>query len=333
MPGNVYDALILGGGPAGLSAAVYLGRFTRSVLVVDAGEGRSSFQQRNDNYLGFPEGVTTRDLRDLGRRQAERFGVAFRDARVERVEAAGEDVEGRPVYRAVTTDGDFDGRTVLFATGVTDIWPEVPGVLEWVGVQVFWCITCDGYRTQGKRLVCVGNDDEAATTTLQFLLFTDRLTLVADPEKARFSDQKRRDLEDAGVPVVYARPASFSLSPDGGTITAVCLDSGELLPCDLIFSLLGVRPNTQLAREMGLALDGAGYVVIDEEGYTTLPGVFAAGDLTGLYTQQVASAVHAGAEAAQTMNYYLYKPFQRNAADPAPAETALDPVDVAEEGA
>ena len=110
MPGNLYDALILGGGPAGLSAAVYLGRFTRSVVVLDAGAGRSSFQQKNENYLGFPEGVTTRELRELGRRQAERFGVAFRETRVERAEVAGEDAEGRPVYRVSTTDGDFEGR-------------------------------------------------------------------------------------------------------------------------------------------------------------------------------------------------------------------------------
>ena len=82
--------------------------------------------------------------------------------------------------------------------------------------------------------------------------------------------------------------------------------------CDLVFSLLGVQPNTQLAREIGVELDHDGYVVIDEEGYTTVRGLFAAGDLTRMYTQQVASAVHAGAEAAQTMNYYLYEDFQKN---------------------
>src|SRR3712207_3019338 len=95
---RLYDALILGGGPAGLSAAVYLGRFTRRVLVLDAGEGRSSFAQVNDNYLGFPEGVTTRQLRELGRAQAERFGVEFRNCRVERVER----IEGDG-FRAYTT--------------------------------------------------------------------------------------------------------------------------------------------------------------------------------------------------------------------------------------
>jgi thioredoxin reductase (NADPH) len=310
----MYDALILGGGPAGLSAAVYLGRFTRRVLVLDAGQGRSSFAQVNENYLGFPDGITTRELRELGRQQAERFGVEFRECRVERVEQIPNG------FRAYTTDGDFEGRTLLFATGVTDIWPDVPGIREWIGRQVFWCITCDGHRTLGQTLVCIGNTDEAAVTTLQFLLFTKHITLVADPEKVRFTPEKCADLMAQGVRVVYARPEHLELTPEGNRVAAVCLDNGARLPCDMIFSLLGVRPNTQLAREMGMALDPDGYIRIDEEGYTSILGVFAAGDLTRMYTQQVASAVHAGAEAAQTMNYYLYADYQKNPEDVAPQE-------------
>ena len=302
----MYDALILGAGPAGLSAAVYLGRFDRSVLVLDAGEGRSSFAQMNDNYLGFPDGITTRELRELGRRQAERFGVHFKECRVERVERVGR------AFRACTTDGDFDGSTLLLATGVTDIWPDVPNIRSWIGRQVFWCITCDGYRTHGKRLVCIGNTDEAAVTTLQFKVFTDALTLVADPQLARFSSEVLARLDLHGVRLIYARPERLEESPDGNRLAAVCLSDGTRAECDLLFSLLGVQPNTQMARELGAALDHDGYVVMDEEGYTSVPGLFAAGDLTRMYTQQVASAVHAGAEAAQTMNYYLYSDYQKN---------------------
>jgi thioredoxin reductase (NADPH) len=306
----MYDALIIGGGPAGLSAAVYLARFTRRVLVLDAGAGRSSFAQRNDNYLGFPEGVTTRELRELGQMQAERFGAEFKTCRVERLEPIDEGG-----FRIFTTEGDYDGRTILFATGVTDVWPRFPQVEDWVGRQVFWCITCDGFRTLGKTVVCFGNTDEAAVTTLQMLLFTDRLTLVADPELVRFSDEKRADLQAKGITVCLARPDHLEIDGDGKRIRAVCLDNGTRVPCDYVFSLLGVRPNTGLARELGVALDDDGYIVMDEEGYTSMPGVFAAGDLTRMYTQQVASAVHAGAEAAQTMNYYLYSDYQRNAPD------------------
>ena len=306
----MYDALILGGGPAGLSAAIYLGRFLRRVLVIDAGEGRSSFAQVNENYLGFPDGITTRELRDLGRKQAERFGVHFEESRVERVEHM-----ESGAFRAYTTTGDFEARTLLFATGVTDVWPVMPDIKNWIGRQVFWCITCDGHKTVDKTLVCVGNTDEAATTTMQFLLFTPHITLLADPEHARFSPEKLAALKQHNIPVIMAKPARFDFLPDGSRINGVCLDNNERVSCDMLFSLLGVRPNTGLARDMGLALDEHGYVLMDDEGKASLPGVFAAGDLTRKYTQQVASAVHAGAEAAQTMNYYLYAPFQRNAGD------------------
>lgn len=315
------DALILGGGPAGLSAAIYLGRFTRRVLVLDAGQGRSSFAQLNENYLGFPDGITTRELRELGKKQAERFGVRFEDCRVERIEP----IDGG--FRAFTTGGDFDGKTLLFATGVTDVWPDIPHLRDWIGRQVFWCITCDGHKTEGRKLVCVGNTDEAATTTLQFLLFTQSITLVADPDHARFSPEKIQALTRHNIEIVYAKPDRFDFSPDGTRIKGVCLTNGDLLPFDMLFSLLGVRPNTGLARDMGLRLDEHGYLVMDEEGYTSMPGVFAAGDLTRMYSQQVASAVHAGAEAAQTMNYYLYAPFQRNLGDEV-METPALPVDV-----
>src|SRR5437868_430872 len=122
-PDNLFDALIIGGGPAGLSAAVYLGRFQRSVLVLDAGKGRSSFWQINENYLGFPNGVTTRELRELGRAQAERFGADFKEGEVERIEVCDDQT-----FTAHTTVGDFTGRTLLFATGVQDIWPDIPGI-------------------------------------------------------------------------------------------------------------------------------------------------------------------------------------------------------------
>lgn len=305
----MYDALIIGGGPAGLSAAVYLGRFTRRVLVMDAGAGRSSFAQVNENYLGFPDGVTTKELRELGRRQAERFGVEFKEGSVERIE------EIEDGFRAFTTVGDYETKTLLFATGVTDVWPRFPDVQNWVGKQVFWCITCDGYRTLGKTVVCFGNSDDAAVTVQQMKLFTDNLTLVTDPDLTRFCDETLTDLALNRISVIYARPASLELDDMGEMITGVCLDDGTRLPCDMIFSLLGVRPNTALAREMGVELDDAGYIVNDEEGYASIGGVFAAGDLTQMYTQQVASAVHSGAEAAQTMNYYLYARHQRNIKD------------------
>jgi thioredoxin reductase (NADPH) len=321
-----YDAIILGGGPAGLSAAIYLGRFMRRTIVLDSGKGRSTFGQINENYLGFPDGITTRELRRLGRKQAERFGVSFEDCEVRTVECTGQ------MFKATTDSGEFLARTVLFATGVTDIWPEIPNIEAWVGHQVFWCITCDGYRTLGKKIVCIGDTDEAAITALQFLRFTQKVTFISDPDKRRISTEQWEDLQQHGITIVSAKITDLCLTQSGDRICGLRLSDGSMSECDLIFSLLGVKANTSLAGELGVALDDEGYIKMDEEGYTTVPGVFAAGDLTRMYTQQVASAVHAGAEAAQTMNYFLYDDYQKNPEDAAlePTEFVLDEHDASE---
>ncbi|HEY3331111.1 MAG TPA: NAD(P)/FAD-dependent oxidoreductase [Capsulimonadaceae bacterium] len=311
----MHDALIIGGGPAGLSAAVYLGRFRRRVLVLDEGKGRSSFSQINENYLGFPDGVSTRELRELGRKQAERFGAEFADCVVEAIERT------EMGFVARCGDRDYEGLTVLFATGVCDIWPDIAGIERWIGCGVFWCITCDGFHAIDKRIVCLGNDDEAATTALQFLLYTREVTLIVDPGHDRISDLKRAELVKYGVGLVSGHASSIEASSDGSSIAAICLEGGQRLECDMIFSLLGVTPNTGMAKELDVTTDEQGYIEIDDEGYTNVPGVFAAGDLTKMYTQQVASAVHAGAEAAQTMNYYLYASFQKNVDDCLPEAT------------
>jgi thioredoxin reductase (NADPH) len=305
MPEALYDCLIIGGGPAGLSAAVYMGRFLRKTLVLDAGEGRSSFEQVNDNYLGFPNGVKVKDLRDLGRKQAERFGVEFEDCRVTRLER----VDNGRHFRAHTDAGEYIGRSVILSTGVCDIWPDLPDVLEYVGKTLFWCITCDGFRTFEKSIVCFGRDDEAATTALQLLTYTPRVTFVTDPGQLDCSDEKVRDLESHGIQMLEGEPAQVIGTPE--RIEAVALKDGRRLPADVMFSLLGCRPNNKLALDVGVECTPGGYVIVDEEGYTNIPGLLAAGDLSKMHTHQVVSAAHEGAEAAQTANYYLYADYQK----------------------
>ena len=120
-----YDCVIVGGGPAGLSAAVYMGRFRRSTLLIDSGEGRWTYSQHNENYLGFPKGVSARRLRALGVAQAERFGVVPQGGRVEQIDRLPAD-QG---FRLTTTLGVVTGRTVIWAAGVRDRWPTFPASL------------------------------------------------------------------------------------------------------------------------------------------------------------------------------------------------------------
>jgi len=298
---KTWDCVIVGAGPAGLSAAVYMGRFRRSTLVLDSGDGRWSYGQVNENYLGFPGGVRAHRLHALGRAQAERFGVTFKDALVTRVEA---DTSG---FRVRHRGGSVAARTIIWAAGVRDLWPDFPGVRRLVGKRLFWCIVCDGWRTLGRRVLLVGNTEKAVGTTLQFLTYTRDLTLVSD--RPRFGAQCHRKLREAAIPVRRGRIKRVALRD--GCIERVILDDRTELRPEYIFSLYGSEPRTELLRSLPIALTGSGHVRTDEKGRSSLPNFFAAGDVNDKHGHQVAAAVHEGATAAMSANHVLYPPRQR----------------------
>jgi thioredoxin reductase (NADPH) len=302
---DIVDALIVGAGPAGLSAAIYLARARRSAVVLDGGAGRSTGPQVNENYLGFPRGVTAKRLRALGRRQAERFGARFVEGTVE---SAACPEEG--VFTLAGDCGEWQGHAVIVATGVTDIWPAIPKVERYVGRSLFWCIVCDGFRTLKRRTLLIGATDEAATTACQFLTYTPKLTFVATGVggELQISPEKLAMMSDHGIDVVEG--AIDRVEGARGQIRRAWVgDTAH--DVDLVFSLLGQVPNSALAASLGAILDDKGYVRIDREQRTNVACVYAAGDVTGPYAHQVTSAVHEGAMAAQAANWDLYPAFQR----------------------
>ena len=178
-----------------------------------------------------------------------------------------------------------------------------------MGKTLFWCITCDGFRTIDKNLVLFGRDDDAATSALQFQMYTRRITFVSCPGTLDCSKEKIQAMEATGIQMIEGLPSRVEGTPE--KISAVCLEDGRRFPADLMFSLLGVRVRNRLALDVGAECDREGYVRVDEEGYTSVPGLFAAGDLSRMHTHQVVAAAHEGAEAAQTANYYLYAKYQK----------------------
>jgi thioredoxin reductase (NADPH) len=304
VPREIFDSIVVGSGPAGLSAAVYLGRFLRKTVVIDNNEGRSSGSQLNENYLGFPRGVRAERLRDLGQRQARRFGVRF--------------VSGTISSAAVDKDqfvvsgdcGKWRGRTLILASGVTDVWPTFPRVERHIGRSLFWCITCDGFRTWGKKLVLIGADDEAAVTALQFLAFTRDILFVEETVEGEnaISAKQSREMKRQGIKVVQGR---IERAVGGAARLSAITVNGERYPAEIIFSLLGSVPNSQLAAQLGALLDERGFVNITSEQRTNVPRFYAAGDITGPYAHQVSSAVHEGAMAGQAANFDLYAEFQK----------------------
>ncbi len=298
-----YDVAIIGGGPAGLSAAIYLARFNRSVIVIDAGEGRSTAHQVNENYLGFPHGIRARDLRKKGAIQAARFGATFMEARVTSVRKDGDGFAlpcGRKVVHA---------RAIILATGVTDDFPKIADVEQYVGKSLFWCITCDGWKTRGKRILLVGHDDEAATTALQFLEFTDDVSILTNSERHSFSPKKVRYLEQAGIAI--HRDVLASVEGNHGRMDAALTKKGERIPLDMMFSAQGSTPNDTLAKMLRLKCNSSGFIAVNTEQRTSRKRVYAAGDVTKPHAHQIVTAAHEGATAAQAANYDLCRPEQR----------------------
>jgi thioredoxin reductase (NADPH) len=302
----MYDSIIIGGGPAGLSAAIYLSRFNRKVLVLDKAYGRSSYHQVNENYLGFPEGIHAQKLRELGKKQAERFGTEFFTDVVEEI------IKKDEIFVLRSNKKIFKSRTIILATGVTDKFPLFDNYDECVGTSLFWCITCDGYKTKGKNVIIVGRDDEAAITAMQFLNYTKNLVFLTNCDKKQVSIQKKYldRLKRAKIPVFYS--CIITAETSKGKIKKIILDSGQELESDFMFSMQGAVPNSYLAKQIGVELNDAGYIKIGLEQRTNVSRCYAAGDVTNHFSHQIATAVHEGSMAGQAANYDLYTPEQRD---------------------
>lgn len=296
------EVLVIGGGPAGLSATLYLARYRRSVTLFDGGQGRSSWAQTAHNYLGFPGGIRARELRRLGREQIAGYEhvTVVDGTRIEGMAQA----DGMFVARS---DGsEWRGRAVILCTGVVDYWPQFPGWQEYVGVSMFWCITCDGYSSRGMKLVVVGNTDDAAVTALQLKRFTDDVTIITNQQDCLIGEAEQARLAQGGVALIH--DSIKSAEGENGQFRSLLTTSGSTIPLDRLFNQQGARPLVHLGLDLGVALDENGYISVDSEQKTNVPGVYAAGDVDGLHSHQVTTAVHEGAQAASAANYYLYPP-------------------------
>lgn len=297
-----FEVLVIGGGPAGLSAALYLARYDRRVALFDAGQGRSTWHQVNHNYLGFPGGVPARELRERGYEQLGGYPdeVTILRHKVDSLERDGE----RFVARGQA--GAWSARAVILCTGVIDHYPHFDGWDQYVGRSMFWCITCDGYACKGQKVVVAGHTDETASMAMQLTRLTDDVTLLTNSESFEISDRFVDRLTAAGVPII--RDKIDEAVGQDGMFEALILKSGERLPLEQLFSHQGATPQTELAEQVGVLLAANGYILTDSEQKTSEPGVYAAGDVTRLHSHQITTAVHEGGTAASAANYYLYPP-------------------------
>jgi len=295
------DALVVGAGPAGLSAAIYLARYDRTCVVFDAGHGRSTHHQLNHNYLGFPGGVPAVKLRELGRAQlAEYPQVDFEHHKVIDCRRVGDEFVAEGQF------GSYTAKVVIICTGVLDHYPHFHGWEQYVGHSMFWCITCDGYSSKGKNILVIGHTNGAAGEAVQLSRFSNKLTLLTNSHTNEIDDRYLARLEKFGIPVIHDK-IERAVGADG-QFEAVLTCGGHRIPLDALFCTQGATPEVQLAVDLGVSLFENGYIDTDIEQRTNVPGVYAAGDVTRIHSHQVTTAVHEGATAASAANYYLYPP-------------------------
>jgi len=301
MADKTADAIIVGAGPAGLSAAIYLARYDRSCVVFDAGHGRSTHHQMNHNYLGFPGGVPAVKIRELGKQQlAEYPQVDFEHHKVQDIDRVGDDFVAKGQF------GTYTAKVVVLCTGVLDHYPHFHGWEEYVGHSMFWCITCDGYSSKGKNILVIGHTNGAAGEAIQLSRFSNQLTLLTNSHLNEIEDKYLKRLEKFGIPVIHDKIEQAIGT--GGQFEAVLTEEGHHIPLDALFCTQGATPEVRLAVDLGVTLFENGYIDTDYEQKTNVPGVYAAGDVTRIHSHQITTAVHEGATAASAANYYLYPP-------------------------
>jgi thioredoxin reductase len=310
------DVLVVGGGAAGLAAASWLGRYRRSVLVVDSGDYRARSVERSHGYLGR-DPQTPLDLLARGREEV----LAYPTAGVHggRVEAIGRGPGG--TFTTVLDGDQVLAHRVVLACGVKDAFPDVEGFSEHYGASVFHCPACDGYEARDQHVVALGWDARLVGFASTLLNWAASVTVVTNGHRFEGDGSCREVLVANGIELVEQDAVAFSGTR--GHLEGVRLQSGRTLPAGLVFFSVAHRPRTELALELGCELDDEGYVVVDKEGQTTVEGVYAAGDLTpGLQLVQVAAAsgAVAGVGAAQSLFGSPGAP-----TSPAPAPDPTDP--------
>jgi thioredoxin reductase (NADPH) len=270
---DILDCAVIGGGPAGLTAGIYLGRFRRRVAVFDTRRSRAEWIPRSHNLPGFPEGVKGPVLLERMRDQARLYGVSLREQRVEAMSrAAGE------VFCLQVDGSSVLAKTVLLATGVLENEPALPRVDEAVRRGVIRiCPICDGYESIGRSIAVLGNSEHAAAEALFLRTYTEQLTLILVGQDNRISDPRRKALAEAGAAVIEAGIDSVQLHDDGRG--AVCTAGGEARRFDAIYSAFGTTPQSQLAEAVGARLDEDRRLYADDHQQTSVEGLYAAGDL------------------------------------------------------
>ncbi|NEU58624.1 NAD(P)/FAD-dependent oxidoreductase [Halorussus sp. MSC15.2] len=274
-----YDVVVIGGGPAGLTSALYTTRLGHDTAVFDRGGGRAAMMQDTHNVLGIPESVSGNELLESAIDQLEGYGAEYRQAFVTAVEHA---AEVSRKFRLETTAGTAFTDRVVLATGLTDGRPEPP--LPRTGRGLHYCLHCDAYMFVDESVYVMGHGESAAHVAMIMLNFTDDVDLLLRDAEPEWSDETDRQLRAHPVDIVEAEVVGVNNDSDGWLESLEFAD-GSRREYTGGFAMYGADYNNELAESLGVELDTDGAVLVDDHGRTNVEGVHAVGDITPGHNQ------------------------------------------------
>ncbi|MDQ0339266.1 thioredoxin reductase [Caldalkalibacillus uzonensis] len=288
-----YDCIIIGGGIAGLQAAIQLGRYQRHVLVIDTGYGRSTLCRSYHNLLGWPDGVSGETLRQLGQQHAQALGISFVQDEAVHVEKVG----GQFVV-SVKNGDVYRGKRLLLATGVLDRFPPLPGLIPCLGLTVYICPDCDGYEVRNKKTVVLGSGKSGAHMALTLTYWTKDVTYI-NHEQQPLPEELSLQLASKSIPHLQEPAEHIVTGDEEWRICGVRLRSGQMVEAERGFLAFGGNEvKSDLAAQLGVERLENKHIVTDPRTkMTNVKHVWAAGDVT-VHSEQVTIAMGEGSQAA-----------------------------------
>ncbi|MFT8321891.1 MAG: NAD(P)/FAD-dependent oxidoreductase [Bacillus sp. (in: firmicutes)] len=288
---KTYDCIIVGGGIAGLQAAIQLGRYQHKVLVIDSNDGRSTLCRSYHNILGYPNGISGEELRAIGREQASRLGVSFIQEKVIKVEKT-------DAFFIVTieTHKQFMAEKLLLATGIMDTIPPFPALFPCLGISVYVCPDCDGYEVKGKRTVVIGNGDVGANMALTLTYWTKEIVYI-NHGGDQVDKEIEQKLKEKQIP--HLKKRIIKVNAEEAKLKSYVLEEELEVKAEHSFIAFGKnKVKSDLAKQLGVELlDNQHIVVNSRTKETNIKNIWAAGDVAA-HSEQVTIAMGEGSQAA-----------------------------------
>jgi thioredoxin reductase (NADPH) len=294
-----YDCLVIGGGPAGLTAAIYLCRFHLSLKLVDAGRSRASLIPCTRNHAGYPDGISGAELIELMKAQAQKYGASIETGRVTRLDRRDEGFE------AEWGSGAVQARTVLLATGVSNRKPPMDEELHDQALArglIRYCPICDAFEVTDKRVGVIGSGSHGVEEAIFLRSYTSNVVLIAPDMAHALSSKDRERLDEYGVET--ADGPCHAVAIDGDCIR---IDTAQgMRSFDSVYPALGSDTHVELAEQVGAELSKTRCILVDDHQRTSVPGLYAAGDVV-IGLDQISHAMGEGGVAATTIRNDLAK--------------------------